>query len=177
MRFWFSLGLFAFSVAYFIYGINTLNFMTPFGRPGPGYFPALVGVGLILSTGINLVKDTLAIRQKGVTFFSVSALSDVSGGAQALAGAGREQSEEKETSIHYPKDVMIVVILIAALILLLTQLGGLISMAVFMILLLSIMNSGNLIKNVAYSLLLPIFLYLLFDVWLNASLPIGIFGI
>lgn len=176
MRFWFSLSLFVFSVAYFIYGLNTLNFYTSSGRPGPGYFPALVAVGLIISTGINVAKDILVIRQFRTSFFSVSALSGASGVSSDLLSDEMSSFEENQ-SHNYPKDVLTIVVLVAVLIMTLTQLGGLLSMVLFMLVLLSIMNRGQWIKNIAYSLLLPMFLYLLFDVWLNASLPIGIFGI
>ncbi|MBS3669978.1 tripartite tricarboxylate transporter TctB family protein [Vreelandella boliviensis] len=174
MRFWFSLCLFVFSVVYFIYGLNTLNFLTSSGRPGPGYFPALVALGLILSTGINLVKDVLEIRQLKVSFFNPFALSSASDEPQELSpvvGGGGENQR------HYPKDVVTVLLLVAALILVLTQLGGLLSMVLFMLVLLMVMNPGHWIKNSIYSVALPLFLYLLFDVWLNASLPIGVFGI
>lgn len=175
MRFWFSFILFIFSVAYFVYGLNALNFITPFGRPGPGYFPALVGGGLILATVINLVKDILEIRQKNTSIFSVSALSAMSG--TPLPIDDQKDSEETGSSTAYfPKDVLLVVALIAALITMLPYLGGLVSMALFMWVLLATMNRGKWMTNTVFSLLLPLFLYLLFDVWLNASLPIGVFG-
>ncbi|SDL17999.1 Tripartite tricarboxylate transporter TctB family protein [Franzmannia pantelleriensis] len=177
MRFWFSLGLFVFSFAYFFYGMNTLNFLTPSGRPGPGYFPGLVGVGLILVTGINLVKDILVMRESGATIFSLSALSGTTSVSQEVMDTDKGDTKADVQQNHHPKDVMIVVSLVAALILMLTHLGGLLSMVVFMLLLLSVMNPRMWTKNISYSLLLPLFLYLLFDVWLNASLPIGIFGI
>lgn len=177
MRFWFSLSLFVFSLAYFIYGLNTLNFYTSSGRPGPGYFPALVAVGLIISTGINVAKDISVIRRFRTSFFSVSALSGASGVSSDLLSDEVSCFEEKTQSHNYPKDVLTIVVLVAVLIMTLTQLGGLLSMVLFMLVLLSIMNRGQWIQNIAYSLLLPLFLYLLFDVWLNASLPIGIFGI
>ena len=176
MRFWFSLSLFVFSVAYFIYGLNTLSFYTSSGRPGPGYFPVLVAVGLIISTGINLAKDISAIRKLRASFFSVSVLSGPAGVSNELVASVDGEADE-EPQPHHPKDVLTVVALVTALIVMLTLLGGLLSMVVFMLGLLSIMNRGQWVKNIIYSLLLPMFLYLLFDVWLNASLPIGIFGI
>ncbi len=50
-------------------------------------------------------------------------------------------------------------------------------MVVFMFVLLFAMNKRKLLVNVGYSIALPVALYLLFDVLLNASLPRGVLGI
>ena len=55
-------------------------------------------------------------------------------------------------------------------------LGGLASMMTFMLMFLFFFNRGAVVTNVVYSLALPVFLYWLFRIMLNASLPIGLLG-
>ena len=64
MRFWFSLSTFLFSLAFLLYGLQTLDIYDFNGRPGPGYFPLIIGVGLLISTGINVYKDLKERRGK-----------------------------------------------------------------------------------------------------------------
>jgi hypothetical protein len=40
-----------------------------------------------------------------------------------------------------------------------------------------VLNRGKTVQNVAVSVGLPVALFLLFDVWLNASMPPGLLGL
>jgi hypothetical protein len=53
-------------------------------------------------------------------------------------------------------------------------LGGLVSMILFMGAALAALNRGRPLQNVLLALLLPAGVYLLFRVWLNASMPRGL---
>lgn len=170
MRLWFSLFLFLMSIAYFVYGLNTLSFVTNIGRPGPGYFPAMVGGLLILFTSVNLFKDMVAIRKNELHPFQFAAIL-------ASWQVHRGGKDEYEVEADRPIDVALVVFCLALLIGSITFLGGLLSMTLFMVVLLSIFNRKKVVMNVVYSITLPVLLYLLFDVLLNASLPRGVFGI
>jgi putative tricarboxylic transport membrane protein len=57
---------------------------------------------------------------------------------------------------------------------LLEILGGLVSMMVFMAAALWILNRGRTLQNALVAALLPIALYLVFEVWLRASMPRGL---
>jgi ABC-type transport system involved in cytochrome c biogenesis permease subunit len=57
---------------------------------------------------------------------------------------------------------------------LLEVLGGLLSMIAFMAAALWILNRGRLLQNALIAVLLPIGLYLVFSVWLRASMPKGL---
>lgn len=50
-------------------------------------------------------------------------------------------------------------------------LGGLLAMVAFMLASLFVLNRRQPVLNVAISILLPVGVYLLFDVWLNAAMP------
>lgn len=53
-------------------------------------------------------------------------------------------------------------------------LGGPLAMVLYMLLALSIFNPGKHLQNILVSVLLPAAIYLMFNVWLNASFPEGI---
>jgi hypothetical protein len=53
-------------------------------------------------------------------------------------------------------------------------LGGLASMVLFMAAALYYLNRGRPVQNALLAILLPVSVYLLFRVWLNAAMPRGI---
>jgi len=56
---------------------------------------------------------------------------------------------------------------------LLDLLGGLLAMIVFMAAALSILNRGRLLQNALLAVLLPVAIYVVFQVWLKAAMPHG----
>ena len=69
-----------------------------------------------------------------------------------------------------------VAVLSGLFILLLNVLGGLLAMVAYMLATLSLLNRGRLVQNALIGVLLPVTLYLLFEEWLNATVPRGIVG-
>lgn len=61
-----------------------------------------------------------------------------------------------------------------AFIVLLELLGGLLSMVAFMGAALWILNRGRPLQNALIAVLLPVFLHVVFSVWLRASMPRGL---
>ncbi len=78
------------------------------------------------------------------------------------------------SSQRYEKDVVWAIALIALFIAVLKPLGAILSMVVFMLILLWKFNPRQIKLNVLYSVLFPLGIYLLFEVWLRAGLPDGI---
>jgi putative tricarboxylic transport membrane protein len=68
----------------------------------------------------------------------------------------------------------VVAALSAAFVALLDVIGGLLSMIVFMAAALAFLNRGRHLQNALLAVVLPLGLYLLFKVWLNAAVPRGI---
>ncbi len=127
MRFWFSLSTFLFSLAFTIYGLQTLDLFDFNDRPGPGYFPLIIGVGLIICTSINVYKDLKARKLQ-----------------QAL-------SENAEQNVQvYAKDALAITTCIALLIFTLNTLGAIISMVVFFLALLNYLKRGKPLKKIKY---------------------------
>ncbi len=134
------------AVAYLVAGLE-YDVLTSNGRLGAGFFPRVIGVGLVLVTAVNLVKD-------------------VRGRREGEAGYGRDAAG--------------VAVALIAFVVLLNVVGGVVAMVVFLFATLALLNRGRWLTNGLVSVALPIALFLLFSVWLNAPFPQGavqLFGV
>ena len=75
------------------------------------------------------------------------------------------------------KSAAVLALLSVVFVALLEVLGGLLSMIAFMAAALWILNRGRLLQNVLIAVLLPLFIHVVFDVWLRASMPRGLLGL
>jgi len=146
MQHLFSIGLFISSLG-FVYDVN--------GRPGPGYFPLIIGLALIIATGINAKNDLKVYLEQRRTHQPVD----------------NEEGNERK---FYPRDTLILAVLIAMLIFILNSVGAIISMMVFVFSYLWFFNPNETTKNIVYAIVFPSLVYLLFDVWLQTGLPAGL---
>jgi len=152
MRHVFSFGLLAAAISYTFYGLRTLEFMSG-PIPGPGYFPLVVGVGLIALTGYNFGKGLMHYR---------ASLSQ--------QNVQKEKSHEEELC---PADVVWILVLFVGFILILPLVGALLSMIAFVWSVMFVINREKPVKNLVYGVLLAGALYLLFETLLRAGLPAG----
>lgn len=118
-----------------------LDYLSSAGRLGPGFFPRIIGVALVVLCAHSLWVELRASREAF--------------------------SEHWRTTVA-------VAALSAAFIAALEPLGALLSMILFLGVTLAYLNRARPLQNAALALLLPICVYLLFKVWLNAALPGGI---
>lgn len=140
MRLAFNLAVLAGAIFYTWIAFTDLALLTPNGRLGPGFFPRVIGVLLI----VTLVYAFLADRRHGLTSDEPSSyIGDVT--VFAIFGVGFV------AAMHF--------------------LGGPVGMVLYMLIALSYFNRGKHVQNVVLSLLLPAAVFLMFDTWLNASLP------
>jgi putative tricarboxylic transport membrane protein len=93
-----------------------------------------------------------------------------------LAGDLKKPHSEGGLSSFW-RITVVVAALSGALVLLLEILGGPLAMVVYMLATLSVLNPGRSMQNVAISVGLPLTLFLLFDRWLNASIPPDALGL
>jgi hypothetical protein len=93
-----------------------------------------------------------------------------------LAGDLKERRADGGLSSFWGITV-VVAALSGAFILLLEILGGPLAMVVYMLATLSVLNPRRSMQNVAISLGFPLALFLLFDRWLNASIPPDALGL
>jgi putative tricarboxylic transport membrane protein len=145
MRVAFTAAILCVAVLYTYWAFAELSFLSSAGRLGPGFFPRIIGLLLIVACLLTLAGD-LKRREGG-------ALSS------------------------YWRITLLIAGLSGAFILVLNLLGGLLGMAVYMLATLSVLNRGRMLQNVVISVCLPLVLFLLFDVWLNASMPPGLLGL
>ena len=93
-----------------------------------------------------------------------------------LAGDLKERRADGKLSSFWGTTV-VVAALCGAFILLLGVLGGPLAMVVYMLATLSVLNPGRWMQNLAISIGFPLALFMLFDRWLNASIPADALGL
>lgn len=84
----------------------------------------------------------------------------------------KRMREDDMRSAFWPT-IAVIVVLSAGMIGLFTLVGGTLAMGIFLFATLSVLNRGHILQNLAIAVLLPLGIFLLFDVWLNASMPEG----
>lgn len=85
----------------------------------------------------------------------------------------KQRKNQAEMQV-YVKDLLWVVLWIVFLVVTMFYLGALLSMALFIFALLFTFNRTRLLQNIITSITIPILIFVMFDVWLNAGLPKGI---
>ena len=75
------------------------------------------------------------------------------------------------------RSAALLALLTGALVVLLPVLGGLLAMIVFMAAALWLFNRGRHVQNALVAILLPAAIYVVFSVWLRASMPRGMLGL
>ena len=128
------------------------------GQIGPGFFPRFVGVGIVVGC---LVAIALTLSGRGTLDPSPDAAEDADFDVQ---GDGRTA----------PWVTVLVVGCMVFTYVFFNPLGALLASVMFLALSLSIVNRGRHRVNAAVSVLVPVGLYLLFEVLLDAGLPPGI---
>jgi putative tricarboxylic transport membrane protein len=146
MRLAFTAAILCLAVFYTYWAFADLSFLSSTGRLGPGVFPRIVGLLLIIACVLTLAGDLKERRDEGglSSFWRIA---------------------------------LIVAVLSGVFILLLEVLGGPLAMVLYMLAMLSLLNPGRSMQNVAISIGFPLALFLLFDRWLNASIPPNALGL
>lgn len=145
MKVAFLVAILCVALLYTYSAFTDLTFLTVSGRLGPGFFPRIIGGLLVAACLYNLV---VAARR-----------------------AGPDEGEAGDGDWRVTLGILA---LSAGFVGLLEVVGGLLAMVLFLLAALSVLNRGRLVQNLAISLLLPAAVYLMFDVWLKASMPRGL---
>jgi putative tricarboxylic transport membrane protein len=93
-----------------------------------------------------------------------------------IVGDLKERQDGGEISSFW-RITLVVAVLSGLFVLSLEILGGLLAMIAYMLVTLSVLNRGKLLQNAAVSIVLPVALFLMFDVWLNAAIPQDALGL
>ena len=149
MRIVFLVALLGASIFYSYIAFYDLNFMTRSGRLGPGFFPRIVGAGMVIMT-LWALADALRDRAR-------VAAGGTPGADDAPLGGWR--------------DLLILLGLAIGYAVLIRLFGGFISTVAYLGLALVLFNPGRPLLNTAVALIFPATVYVLFDRVLNANMP------
>jgi putative tricarboxylic transport membrane protein len=127
------------------------------GQIGPGFFPRLVGVATILGCLVAIAR---------------TALGAVPG--PAVDADGEPDADAAGDGAMHPGATTLAVGLMVLFYLTFDPLGALLSSVLFLGLLLTMVNRGRHLQNAVVSVAVPVALYLLFEVLLDAGLPPGL---
>jgi putative tricarboxylic transport membrane protein len=152
MRIVFLLAVLGGAVFYSYIAFLDLNFLTRTGRLGPGFFPRIVGVGMVVTT-IWALLDALRARKL------------------AIAGGGPGEDEGSW------RDGVTLILLALGYAILLRLFGGFVATVIYLGVALTILNPGRHLQNAAVAVILPACVYLLFDRLLNANMPPALFDL
>ena len=147
MKVAFSLAIACFAALYTSLAFTDLAFLSQTGRLGPGFFPRVIGVSLLVMALYSLYVDL------------------------------KRRHRDDDGLSPFWGVTLVVALLSAALIGALELLGGLVAMGLFMLASLFILNRRQPALNVLLSVVMPVGIYLVFRVWLNAAMPDGLLSI
>ena len=145
MRIAFLVARLAGAIFYSYIAFVDLGFMTRTGRLGPGFFPRIIGVAAVLVTLWAIVDELRS--------------GDIS----------------RDGDVQSWGDVVALMALALAYAVLIRLFGGFIATFIFLIITLTVLNRGRHLNNIAVAVLVPGFVYLLFDRVLNANMPPAMF--
>lgn len=151
MRIVFLLVVLAAGLFYTYYAFAHLSFLSQTGRLGPGFFPRIIGSGIVVLTLISVVQELMRMRStpEGITL----RFENVSPAAAFIIAMG----------VGY---------LVA-----LRFLDAVPATILFLFATLSAINRGRYLQNALVSVLVPVAIYILFRKFLNASMPQGLLGL
>ena len=174
MKKWFAAALLALAIGYTYYGLSTLSLVTASGRPAAGFFPLIIGGLLVVACAVNLWGDLREWQRERASGQAPVHLADPE--TEAKADALGVDAHAIDGGPGFGRDVGIVFLYICGFVALLKVVGALFGMILFMLAFLFTFNRAHIISNVIYSIALPAFLYGLFKILLNASLPTSPLG-
>ena len=144
MRTAFLAGVLLIAAGYTYLAFTGLPYLSSAGRLGPGFFPRVIGIALLVLVLYSLVAD------------------------------GRRRDVEAAAPSRHWRVTLVLAALSAGFIAAIEALGGLLAMIAFMALALAVLNPGRRLQNALVAVGLPVTVYLVFRLWLNAAIPPGL---
>jgi hypothetical protein len=122
---------------------SALPYLSSAGRLGPGFFPRIIGIALIVLVLYSLAAD-------------------------------RGRNTGSAAPSRHWRVTLALAALSAGFIALFEVLGGLLAMIAFMAAALAVLDPRRKLQNALVALGLPVAVYLVFRLWLNAAIPPGV---
>ena len=146
-------SLAAFALAYTVLAFQ-LDFFGPVGTLGPGFFPRVIGVALVL----------------------VFAVEGFAQWRQSLRSPPPNRRTASGDIASHASTVLRITLLAGGLALLMPLLGTVTAMALFLFASLRQLSGGRLGHHLVLAVVIPVLVFLIFDAWLKVPLPVGILG-
>ncbi|MBD3896030.1 tripartite tricarboxylate transporter TctB family protein [Halomonas sp. ML-15] len=144
MRLFFYLFILVVAVCYTYMAFVDLTFFTNRGRMGPGFFPRILGVAIVLAMLLTILLDI----KKGTLF------------------SGAQDSQYQDAAVLIGLSLTFGVLLMV--------LGYIIAIPAYIGATLFYFNRGKHVTNAAVTVAVPVVIHFLFGGLLNASLPHGL---
>jgi putative tricarboxylic transport membrane protein len=154
-RLLFLLGLTLLAAAYTVMAFG-MQWQVEAGQIGPGFFPRIVGVATLLGCAVAIARAVLGAR----------ASRHPTGGDETKTGGESRRTDPAVTALSVGCMVLFYLVF--------EPLGALLSSVLFLGLMLALVNRGRHRVNAVVSVLVPVGLYLLFEVLLETGLPPGL---
>jgi hypothetical protein len=146
-----------------------MEWRAPAGRLGAGFFPRVIGV---LGVVLCCVAAARSLRPPAPR----SDLAHVRRSANTAEGdeaQGEEAPGGEARGGRHPWTLLATVAGMAVFLFLLVPLGAFLTSGLVMFALLELLGRGHLARNATISVLTPVILYVIFEVLLDAGLPLG----
>jgi len=131
-----------------------MDWRTSSGLIGPGFFPVVLGVGIVACAGTVLARILFRLRSRP-------------------NGPTKDAEDGGVPDSPWVVTMLALVVLMVLFVVFLQPLGAVIGSALFMLATLQVLNPGRQVANAVLSLMLPVGLYLLLEILLGAGLPPG----
>jgi putative tricarboxylic transport membrane protein len=162
-----ALTAFLCALAVILAGYTVLAFgmewRAPAGRLGAGFFPRVIGVLGVVLCCVAAVRSLRPAAPRGDR-------------ADAQPSASTSPSTEEGAEAQEGRQLWTLLATVAGtavFLFLLVPLGAFLTSGLVMFALLELLGRGHLVRNAAISVLTPVILYVIFEVLLDAGLPLG----
>ncbi|MQA93353.1 MAG: hypothetical protein GEV11_01495 [Streptosporangiales bacterium] len=165
------LGVLVVVLAFYTQQALGMEWRTTAGRIGPGFFPRIIGViGIVLcvAAAIRSLRREPAGPEGAADAPEGTAAGDTPGDA---ADGDRDGPPDLGT---HPRVLLGIAAALLVLVTFFIPLGALVGGALFMFAVFWVLGDRRPLRDAAFSVLVPLVLYLLFEVFLEAGLPEGI---
>jgi hypothetical protein len=163
-----------------------MEWRAPAGRLGAGFFPRVIGVLGVVLCCVAVFRslrpaasrgDLADVQRSASTAQGDEAQGDEAQGdeAQGDEAQGDEAQGDEAQGGRHPWTLLATVAGMAVFLFLLIPLGAFLTSGLVLFGLLELLGRGHLARNAAISVLTPVILYVVFEVLLDAGLPMGPF--
>lgn len=156
-----------------------MEFRTPAGRIGAGFFPQVVGISALVLCLLALFRKPTGAsdgpEDAGHTNPQKAGPYETGPTKSGSLETSSLETGPSEARSHYTGTLIISVVAAVGFFVLLRPLGAVVAASAYLLGMLALLNRGRVVTNIAVGVGLPTGLYVLFDIVLGASLPSGVF--